>query len=223
MKVILIEDDLGIGHILNKTLEKIVEEVVWVQSAEALFQLRDIKRFDIALIDVMLPGKDGFEALLWLRSNHEAVGAIMLTAKSSSEDKIKGLMGGADDYVTKPFHTKELLARMDALYRKVALIKEAMSKKNQNNEFGFNEKEAYIDWLGKRVDLTNTETAVIACLLKNLGHVVSRDELLDTVWGQNYFGTTKVVDVNVQRIRKKMKDDIILTKWGKGYQWNESV
>jgi DNA-binding response OmpR family regulator len=223
MKVILIEDDLGIGYILSKTLEKTVEEVVWVQSTEALFQLKDIKRFDLALIDVMLPGKDGFEALSWLRNNHEALGAIMLTAKSSSDDKIKGLIGGADDYVTKPFHTKELLARMDALYRKVYLIKESMRTKNHADEYGFNEKEGYIDWLGAKIDLTNTETAVISFLLKNRGRVVSRDELLDAVWGQNYFGTTKVVDVNVQRIRKKIKEDIILTKWGKGYQWNESV
>ncbi|MCK8060309.1 MULTISPECIES: response regulator transcription factor [unclassified Fusibacter] len=223
MKVLLLEDDLGIGHILTKTLEKNVEKVVWVQSAEALFQLRNINDFDIALIDVMLPGKDGFEALKWLRAINESIGAIMLTAKSQSEDKVKGLMGGADDYVTKPFNTKELLARINALYRKVLIIKEASKRSSTANSYGLNEEEGYFVWKGSRVDLTNTETLIIACLLERMGHVVSRDELLDKVWGKNYFGTTKVVDVNIQRIRKKMTEEIILTKWGKGYQWNESV
>lgn len=223
MRIIMIEDDLGIGHVMKKLLEKRYDEVVWVQSAEALFSLEAIERFDIALIDVMLGGVSGFEALKWLRQRHALIGAIMLTAKSANEDKIRGLTDGADDYVTKPFNTQELLARIEALYRKVAILKENVPKGDPLLILGLDQDAGIIQWQGKAIDLTQTEVAIVACLMGHIDHVVSRDALLDAVWGSHYYGNAKIVDVNVQRIRKKLSDDAILTKWGRGYQWNGSV
>ncbi len=220
MKLIMIEDDLGIGHVMKKMLDQQYEEVVWVQSAEALFSLSGIERFDIALIDVMLGGVSGFEALKWIRQRHPLMGAIMLTAKSTNEDKIHGLISGADDYVTKPFNTQELLARINALYRKVSLLKENAPKNQTFLALGLNQESGIMMWQGKVVELTQTEVAVVACLMSHIGQVVSRDDLLDAIWGSHYYGTAKVVDVNVQRIRKKLSEDAILTRWGKGYQWN---
>lgn len=223
MRIIMIEDDLGIGHVMKKLLEKRYDEVVWVQSAEALFSLEAIERFDIALIDVMLGGVSGFEALKWLRQRHALIGAIMLTAKSANEDKIRGLTEGADDYVTKPFNTQELLARIEALNRKVSILKENVPKNDPLLALGLDQDAGVILWQGKAIDLTQTEVAIVACLMGHIDHVVSRDALLDDVWGSHYYGNAKIVDVNVQRIRKKLSDDAILTKWGRGYQWNGSV
>lgn len=220
MKIIIVEDDLGIGHILQRLLESHYGTVLWFKSAEEIYTINELENWDIALIDVMLPGDNGFEVLKWIRKNNPDMGAIMLTAKSSNDDKVHGLLIGADDYITKPFNSKELIARIDALYRKVSKIKAQTPHAEHLLKYGLNADNGTFEWQGKKISLTQIETGLLISLISHKDRVVSRDQLLDEVWGVSYYGSVKVVDVNVQRIRKKVSEDIIATRWGKGYQWN---
>jgi DNA-binding response OmpR family regulator len=182
--------------------------------------------FDIALLDVMMPGIDGFELCKQIRAKSDSIGIIMLSAKTQEMDKVSGLMLGADDYVTKPFSPTELLARVDAVHRRVSMARSGGEPASQlsSGEFVLNLKSRSLTKAGKPVELTQVEFQIMEFFMRNPNAALERAEILKQVWGGSYFGDVKIVDVNIRRLRMKIEDDPssprhILTIWGYGYKW----
>ena len=227
-KVLVLEDGANIRGFIVINLRRAGYEVVEAESGEeALEKLKAQRDIRVALLDVMLPGIDGFEVCRRLRANNDNIGIIMLTARSQEMDKVTGLMTGADDYVTKPFSPAELTARVDALMRRSRSSEpEDTADEVRWPPFVLNLRNRTLEKSGERIKLTQVEYSLMKLFLENPGKALSREEILDTVWGQDYFGEVKIVDVNVRRLRMKIEDDTanptyIKTVWGFGYQWSE--
>lgn len=227
-KVLVLEDEANIRGFIVINLRRAGYEVVEAESGEeALEKLKAQRDIRVALLDVMLPGIDGFEVCRRLRANNDNIGIIMLTARSQEMDKVTGLMTGADDYVTKPFSPAELTARVDALMRRSRSSEpEDTVDEVRWPPFVLNLRNRTLEKNGERIKLTQVEYSLMKLFLENPGKALSREEILDTVWGADYFGEVKIVDVNVRRLRMKIEDDtanptFIRTVWGFGYQWSE--
>ena len=227
-KVLVLEDEANIRGFIVINLRRAGYEVVEAESGEeALEKLKAQKDIRVALLDVMLPGSDGFEVCRRLRANDANIGIIMLTARSQEMDKVTGLMTGADDYVTKPFSPAELTARVDALMRRSGGAEpEEKSGELTSPPFTLNLRNRTLEKNGQRVKLTQVEYGLMKLFMENPGKALSREEILDTVWGHDYFGELKIVDVNIRRLRLKIEDDTanptyITTVWGFGYKWGE--
>ena len=179
----------------------------------------------MALLDVMLPDIDGFEVCRRIRASDSRIGIIMLTAKSQEMDKVTGLMTGADDYVTKPFSPTELTARIDALYRRTgAPAESAAAFEIVRGPFRLNTRNRTLEKNGQRVKLTQIEYSIMKLFMDNPGKALSREDILNSVWGRDYYGELKIVDVNIRRLRIKIEDNptiptYITTVWGFGYKW----
>ena len=227
-KVLVLEDEANIRGFIVITLRRAGYEVIEAESGEeALEKLKAQKDIRVALLDVMLPGIDGFEVCRRLRANDAGIGIIMLTARSQEMDKVTGLMTGADDYVTKPFSPAELTARVDALMRRSGGV-EQESKEDELSSppFTLNTRNRTLEKNGQRIKLTQVEYGLMKLFMENPGKALSREEILDTVWGHDYFGELKIVDVNIRRLRLKIEDDTanptyITTVWGFGYKWGQ--
>ena len=227
-KVLVLEDEANIRGFIVINLRRAGYEVVEAESGEeALEKLKAQRDIRVALLDVMLPGIDGFEVCRRLRANDANIGIIMLTARSQEMDKVTGLMTGADDYVTKPFSPAELTARVDALMRRSGGAEpEEKAGELVSPPFTLNLRNRTLEQNGERVKLTQVEYSLMKLFMKNPGKALSREEILDTVWGHDYFGELKIVDVNIRRLRLKIEDDTanptyITTVWGFGYKWGE--
>lgn len=227
-KVLVLEDEANIRGFIVINLRRAGYEVVEAESGEeALEKLKAQRDIRVALLDVMLPGIDGFEVCRRLRANDANIGIIMLTARSQEMDKVTGLMTGADDYVTKPFSPAELTARVDALMRRSGGAEpEEKAGELVSPPFTLNLRNRTLEKNGERVKLTQMEYSLMKLFMKNPGKALSREEILDTVWGHDYFGELKIVDVNIRRLRLKIEDDTanptyITTVWGFGYKWGE--
>jgi DNA-binding response OmpR family regulator len=182
--------------------------------------------FDIALLDVMMPKKDGFEVCKHIRAQSQTIGIIMLTAKTQEMDKISGLMLGADDYVAKPFSPSELMARVDAVARRVAMTKTKteIPSELRSGVFLLDRKSRTLFKDGEPIDLTQVEFSLIEYFMSNPNIAIERHEILRKIWGDKYVGDEKIVDVNIRRLRMKVEEDpsnprYILTMWGFGYKW----
>lgn len=182
--------------------------------------------FDIALLDVMMPELDGFEVCKQIREKSNSIGIIMLSAKTQEMDKVSGLMLGADDYITKPFSPAELLARVDAVYRRVSMAKSSdePASKIVSGDFVLNLKSRSLSKGGLAIELTQVEFQIMEFFMSNPNNAMERTDILKHVWGENYYGDVKIVDVNIRRLRMKIEDDPssprhILTIWGYGYKW----
>ena len=179
----------------------------------------------MALLDVMLPDIDGFEVCRRIRASDSKIGIIMLTAKSQEMDKVTGLMTGADDYVTKPFSPAELTARIDALFRRTGAEEpEADRGELHHGPFRLNTRNRTLEKNGERIKLTQIEYSIMKLFMDNPGRALSREDILNAVWGRDYFGELKIVDVNIRRLRIKIEDNstiptYITTVWGYGYKW----
>ena len=228
-KVLVLEDEANIRSFIVINLRRAGYEVVEAESGEeALTKLKAQKDIRVALLDVMLPGIDGFEVCRRLRANDATIGIIMLTARSQEMDKVTGLMTGADDYVTKPFSPAELAARVDALMRRSGGSGPVEEDGGQLSSppFTLNLRNRTLEKNGQRVKLTQVEYGLMKLFMENPGKALSREEIMDTVWGHDYFGELKIVDVNIRRLRMKIEDDTanptyITTVWGFGYKWGE--
>ena len=227
-KVLVLEDEANIRGFIVSNLRRAGYEVVEAESGEeALEKLKAQRDIRVALLDVMLPGIDGFEVCRRLRANDANIGIIMLTARSQEMDKVTGLMTGADDYVTKPFSPAELTARVDALMRRSGGAEpEEKAGELVSPPFTLNLRNRTLEKNGERVKLTQVEYSLMKLFMENPGKALSREEILDTVWGHDYFGELKIVDVNIRRLRLKIEDDTanptyITTVWGFGYKWGE--
>ena len=175
-----------------------------------------------------MPGMDGFTLCKELRKRSETLGIIMLTARTQEMDKISGLMLGADDYITKPFSPTELLARVDSLYRRVEMHTPKAAAPVDDitlGEFVLNLRRRTLLKNGRNIELTQVEFQMIEYFFNNPDTALDRTDILEKVWGSNYFGEEKIVDVNIRRLRMKVEDDPsqprhLVTVWGMGYKWN---
>ena len=223
-KVLVLEDESSIRSFIVINLRRAGYEVVEAETGEeALEKLKQHTDVRVALLDIMLPGIDGFEVCRRIRATNAAIGIIMLTARSQEMDKVTGLMTGADDYVTKPFSPAELTARVDALMRRSGGASVDVGEIEQP-PFLLNTRNRTLEKNGQRIKLTQVEYSIMKMFMENPGKALSREEILDAVRGHDYFGELKIVDVNIRRLRLKIEDNAtnpiyITTIWGYGYKW----
>ena len=223
-KVLVLEDESSIRGFIVINLQRAGYEVIEAESGEeALEKLQQNPDVRVALLDIMLPGIDGFEVCRRIRASNSRIGIIMLTARSQELDMVTGLMTGADDYVTKPFSPAELTARVDALMRRSGGEEENTGEIRQA-PFLLNTRNRTLEKNGQRIKLTQVEYSIMHLFMENPGKAMQREEILDRVWGRDYFGELKIVDVNIRRLRLKIEDDptnptYITTVWGYGYKW----
>lgn len=227
IKVLLIEDEESIRKFTKIVLRKEGYIIFEAGTGEEGLEILSLENPDIVLLDIMLPGINGFEVCEILRKNHPTTGVIMLTARGQNIDKVKGLKSGADDYMVKPFNPIELSARIQSLLRR--LNPENIEKTNLILSGPFkidlDNKKSYKGSV--ELSLTPKEFLLLKIFIENKNKALSRGELLDIVWGYNFVGDPKIVDVNIRRLRSKLEDDAskpnyIETVWGMGYRWKEN-
>lgn len=228
-RILVVEDENSIRDFVVINLRRAGYDVTDVASGEEAVEEygRQGGNFDIALLDIMMPGMDGFALCRWIREQSKEIGIIMLSAKSQEMDKVNCLMIGADDYLTKPFSLSELVARVDAIYRRVSVNRAHREepKSISSGPFTLDYQSHVIYNRGKPIDLTQIEYQILEFLMKNRNSPVDRVTLLKHIWGENYVGEDKVIDVNIRRLRMKIEEDpstpkYIQTVWGYGYRWN---
>ncbi len=220
-KILLVEDEESIRGFLKINLQRNNFNVIEAGSGEEALELARNGKPKIAILDVMLPGIDGFMVCSKLRSDFPGMGIIMLTAKGQDMDKIMGLEYGADDYIVKPFNPLEVVLRVKALLRRLG---EDDKEKLELGPFVIDLYSQKVLKNNLEIDVTPKEYLLMKIFLENPNKAFSRDELLDLVWGENYFGDAKIIDVNIRRLRAKIEDkpsepDYIETVWGIGYRW----
>ena len=232
-KILIVEDEVAIREFEAINLKRVGYDITEAGSGEEALEIydSDLEGFDIALLDISMPGMDGFALCKELRSRSETLGIIMLTARTQEMDKISGLMMGADDYITKPFSPTELLARVDSLYRRVEMQNKKTASVQSDaitlGDFTLNLRRRTLVKNGKNIELTQVEFQMVEYFFSNPDVALDRTDILNKVWGTNYFGEEKIVDVNIRRLRKKVEDDPsnpthLVTVWGMGYKWNSN-
>ena len=224
MKILLVEDEESIRGFLRINFQRENFQVIECESGEEGVRKALIEKPDIAILDVMLPGMNGFEVCQKLRESFPRMGIIMLTAKGEDMDKIMGLQFGADDYVLKPFNPLEITLRVKALIRRL----EGINEENNSDciEVDNFKLDLYSQSLYKEnveIDVTPKEFLLMKIFMQNPGKAFTRDELLNLVWGIDFFGDPKIVDVNIRRLRSKIEENsskpkYIETVWGTGYR-----
>ena len=230
-RVLVVEDEASIREMVALNLKMAGWEVVEAPSAErALELMHHGEECDAALLDIMLPGMDGLSLCETIRRENNEIGIIIVSAKGQESDKIRGLSIGADDYITKPFSVSELVARLEALTRRIkrgGLPAKPAEEQEQliSGPFVLDEKSRMLYKNGTAIDLTQVEFQIMELFFRNPGTALVREKILEGVWGKNYFGDVKIVDVNIRRLRMKIEDEPsspqhILTVWGYGYRWN---
>ena len=229
-RVLLVEDEASIRELEVLNLKMSGWEVLEAPTAErALEILHSGETCDAALLDIMLPGMDGLSLCETIRRENSDIGIIMVSAKGQESDKIRGLSIGADDYITKPFSMSELIARLEALCRRIhrtaPTAAEQAPEQLVSGPFTLDEKSRVLYKNGKPIDLTQVEFQIMELFIRNPSTALVREKILEGVWGKSYYGDVKIVDVNIRRLRMKVEDEPsnpqhILTVWGYGYRWN---
>ena len=224
-KVLIMEDEENIRSFVVINLKRAGYDVVEAGTGhEALRKLQMYPDIGVAILDIMLPDMDGFEVCRRIRAGNKKMGIIMLTARTQEMDKVTGLMTGADDYVTKPFSPAELTARIDALYRRMGGEVTVATEVVNHGPFSLNTRNRTVEKNGVKIKLTQVEYSILKLFMLNSGRALSREDILAAVWGREYEGELKIVDVNIRRLRIKLEDDptnpaYINTVWGFGYKW----
>ena len=229
-RILVCEDEDAIRDFVVINLKRAGYDVYDVNCGEEALRVFDEENgnFDIVLLDIMMPGIDGFTVCKKLREKSSTPGIIMLTAKAQEMDKVNGLMIGADDYISKPFSPSELTARVDAIYRRVCMsfIKDDKSMRLESGPFVLDINSRTVTKNGVSIDLTQVEYQILEYFMNNKNTALDRSSILNHIWGESYYGDDKIVDVNIRRIRLKIEDEpsnpqYIMTIWGYGYKWNE--
>ena len=224
-KVLILEDEVNIRSFVVINIKRAGYDAIEAGTGEeALEKLKANPDIGVAILDIMLPGMDGFEVCRNIRATNKQIGIIMLTARTQEMDKITGLMTGADDYVTKPFSPAELTARIDALYRRIGGDGSLDTELLTQGPFVMNTRNRTLEKSGNKIRLTQVEYTILKLFMQNPGRALSREDILNAVWGRDYEGELKIVDVNIRRLRIKIEDDptnpiYITTVWGYGYKW----
>lgn len=231
-RILVCEDEDSIREFVVLNLKRSGYDVTDVSCGEDAIKTFDEENgeFDVALLDIMMPGIDGFTVCKHIRERSDTVGVIMLSAKSQEMDKVSSFMMGADDYITKPFSISELIVRVDAVYRRVNMtaIRSEALQEISSGPFTINLKSRVITKNSQPIDLTQVEYQIMEYFLKNQNTALDRISILHHIWGENYYGEEKIVDVNIRRIRMKIEDEpsdpkYIVTVWGYGYKWNSQA
>lgn len=228
-RVLVAEDEASIREFVVINLERsgyTVEQAADGAEALELFSQRG-GDFDVAILDIMMPHVSGLDVCKALRAQNSNLGIIMLTAKTQEMDKVTGLLMGADDYVTKPFSPSELMARVDVLYRRVEMGRGDAKQTDARLECGdfvLDLRGRTLHKRGEPIELTQVEFQMMEYFFENAGAALTRADILHRVWGAEYYGEEKIVDVNVRRLRMKIEDDPsvpqhLQTVWGVGYRW----
>ena len=228
-KILILEDEIGIRSFVSINLKREGYEVIEAGTgSEAIEKLNSEPNIAVALLDIMLPDMSGVDICRYIRDKYENMGVIMLTAKAQEDDKIEGFVAVAEDYMIKPFSIKELLFRVSALIRRVN--KDNDTRKSSVLDLppfslDINKRKLYKN--GNVVDLTPTEFSIVKFLMINASDSLSRDQILQEVWGSTELYDYKIVDVNIRRIRNKIEEDpskpkYILTAWGYGYTFRRA-
>lgn len=227
-RILVCEDEDSIREVVVLNLKRVGYDVVDVNCGEDAIKVFEESNgaFDVALLDIMMPGIDGFEVCKQLRAKSSFMGIIMLSAKSQEMDKVSSLMIGADDYITKPFSISELIARIDAMCRRVDMTqsKPDTTAVLQSGPFTINPKSRTVFKNNVPIDLTQVEYQIMEYFFKNQNTALDRTSILNHIWGDSYYGDDKIVDVNIRRIRMKIEEEpsnpkYIQTIWGFGYKW----
>ena len=224
-KVLIMEDEVNIRSFVVINLKRAGYEAIEAGTGlEALQRLDEHPDIGVAILDINVPEIDGFEVCRRIRATNKQIGIIMLTARTQEMDKVTGLMTGADDYVTKPFSPAELTARIDALYRRIGGNGGQTTEMLNQGPFVMNTRNHTLEKAGERIRLTQVEYSIMKLFMQNPGRALSREDILSAVWGRDYEGELKIVDVNIRRLRIKIEDDTanptyITTVWGFGYKW----
>lgn len=229
-RVLVVEDEAAIREFEVINLKRGGYDVVEAGDGAEALRLFDESGgdFDIALLDITMPEMDGFSLCKELRRRTQTLGIIMLTARTQEMDKISGLMLGADDYITKPFSPTELLARVDRLYCRVEMLSgkaSGVSNEIVLGDFSLDLRRRALSKAGKHIDLTQVEFQIVEYFFTHPDTPLDRTDILNHVWGTNYYGDEKIVDVNIRRLRMKVEDSpsrpkYLLTVWGMGYKWS---
>ena len=227
-KVLIVEDEQAIVDILKFNLQNEGYETLEALDGEEGLRLAREADPDLILLDVMLPKMNGFEVCGAIRADGRAVPILMLTAREEESDKVLGLETGADDYITKPFSLRELMARVKANIRRRNLDANANSATRTAGGLSLDEAGFVAFKHGKALDLSQKEFDLLRLLMASPGKVFSREALMEKVWSYDYFGDTRTVDVMVRRLREKLEDDpgsptYILTRRGVGYYFSDEV
>lgn len=223
MNILLLEDEDNIRSFIKLNLIKEGNIVIEAIDGEQAISIINNQIIDIAILDIMVPKINGIEVLKHIKKTGKDIGTIILSAKSLQEDKIQGLLHGADDYITKPFSPKELVLRINALSRRLKLSSE-ITLKSEPFTLNTDERKLYKD--GILINTTHTEYELTKYFLENRNIAISKDEIFDEVWGRDYVGSLNTLDVNISRLRRKIEDDPanpmhIKTVWGYGYKWED--
>lgn len=225
-KILLVEDEESIRSFLKINLERNSFQVIEAGTGEEGIEKALLEKPEIIILDVMLPGIDGFQVCSRLRKEFPNAGIIMLTAKGQDMDKIMGLEFGADDYIIKPFNPLEVVLRVKAILRRIGISEDESSNKNKlmGGPFIIDLYSQKLLKDNKEIDVTPKEYMLMKLFIENPNKAFTRDELLNLIWGYNFFGDPKIIDVNIRRLRLKIEDDssnpqYIETVWGIGYRW----
>ncbi len=223
MKIILIDDDEKLLNLLDEYLSTNEMEIYKANSGIKGLEMIKKEKFDIAVLDVMMPGLDGIETLKEIMKSHSYLPVIMLTARGDEADRIVGLEVGADDYMVKPFSPRELLARIKAVTRRKKKCNTGEEIKHDVIELDTNKREAIFN--GKPVELTGAEFDILTILVQNKGIVLSRDRIMDLARGKDFMAFDRSIDVHISHLRQKLEKDpknpeIIKTIWGIGYLYS---
>ena len=228
-KILVVEDESAIRSFIAVNLRRQGYDLVEAASGEeALAVTEQQQDIAVAILDLMLPGIDGLTVCRALRDRFPAMGIVMLTAKGQEQDKVQGLQLGADDYVVKPFSPKELLARIESLLRRLERQPVELGNRQEvscvSGPFVMRPEQRKFYKGSREIELTPREFAIIKLFMENPKVALSRDDVLNAVWGKNYIGDLKTVDVNIRRIRQKIEDKpeepkYIQSVWGYGYRW----
>ena len=225
-KLLVCEDESAIREFEVITLRRAGYEVVDTSCGEDAIKAFNAapNDFSVVLLDIMMPGIDGFTVCKKIREKNSRVGIIMLSAKTQEMDKVNGLMLGADDYVTKPFSPSELAARVDAICRRISAGNDAPSDILKSGPFTLSLLSRTLTKNGKIIDLTQAEFQLMELFMSNAETALERKQILVRIWGESYNGDDKIVDVNIRRLRMKIEDEPsnpahLQTVWGYGYKW----
>lgn len=222
--ILIVEDEDSIRKFIKINLEREGFHVVEAATGEEGLEEARTGEIDIVVLDIMLPGIDGYEVCKILRKEFPTIGIIMLTAKSQDIDKITGLEYGTDDYMVKPFNPMELVLRVKSLVRRIDMVNTVEEELLLDEPFKIDTYSRKFFKNDKEIELTPTEYSIMKIFIENPGKAFKRDEILNWVWGVDFFGDSKIVDVNVRRLRAKIEEDpskpeYISTVWGVGYRW----
>lgn len=227
-KVLIVDDDNNIAELIQLYLMKELYETAIAEDGEMALRMFDTFEPDLVLLDLMLPGIDGYQVCREIRQRSQTP-IIMLSAKGETFDKVLGLEMGADDYIIKPFDTKELVARVKAVLRRTHIVMNAPAEKTTDTlkivryaDLEVNLTNYSVTYMGESIDMPPKELELLYFIASHPNQVFTREQLLDNIWGYEYIGDTRTVDVHIKRIREKIKDHgnwSIGTVWGIGYKF----